>query len=102
MMLLPVLLMPATLIAIAALCYRVLVPRVRRHELPAARASIRLLVVLIVVPPVLALMLYAASFALSRDSVALARSIPLGTYAAYSVGLVCFIVANRSFRRTRP
>jgi hypothetical protein len=102
MTLLPVLLMPATLVAIAALCYRVLMPRVRRRELPAARASIRLLVVLIVVPPLLALMLFAGSFALPGDSVALARAIPIGTYAAYSVGLVCFIVANRSFQRMAP
>jgi hypothetical protein len=77
---------------------RYLAPRVRAGALAPGTAAIRLLIALIVTPPTAALIVFAiARAAALPDAVA---TLPLATYAAYSVGLVCFIVTNRRMRRS--
>jgi hypothetical protein len=85
------LLIGLVVVAVAAVCNAMLVPRVRSGETTRGRASVVTLVALLIAPalatpviltvfeaPVMPLMVY--------------------FYAGYAVGLVCFIVLNRRYR----
>jgi hypothetical protein len=85
------LLIGLAVVAVAAICNAVLVPRVRAGETSRGRASVTTLLALLVTPP-LATMLVLTVFE--------APMMPLMIYfyGGYAVGLVCFIVLNRRYR----
>jgi hypothetical protein len=85
------LLIGLAVVAVAAVCNAVLVPRVQSGDTTRGRASIVTLVALLVTPT-LATAVILAVFE--------APVMPLTVYfyAGYAVGLVCFIVLNRRYR----
>jgi hypothetical protein len=93
---------PAAPAIVAVIVHQLLLPRVVAGRLPATRASVILLASLIAAPPAAALMLYCVGLAVGGETwTAAARALPVATYAAYSIGFVCFIVASRRFQRAR-
>ncbi|HEX7035492.1 MAG TPA: hypothetical protein VF210_06945 [Pseudomonadales bacterium] len=80
-------------LAAAWICHALFVPRLRAGRASSGIASLITLAVLLVTPTVAAAV--AAAVAVDRGVV----GAPLFFYLGYAVGLVCFIVLNRKYRR---
>ena len=90
-----------SVVAVAAVCHAIFAPRLRAGGASYGRASAVTLLALLITPAVAAI---AAVAVLAPPSPAAAGT-PVGYgitmyfYAGYAVGLVCFLVLNRRFRR---
>ena len=80
-------------LAAAWICHALLVPRLESGRVSRGSASLITLAVLLLTPTVAAAV--AAAVAAGRGVV----GAPLFFYLGYAVGLVCFIVLNRRYRR---
>ena len=87
----PFILISLAVVAVAAICNAVLVPRLRAGEMSHGRAAAFTLAALLITPPVATMLILALLEA---------PVVPLTIYfySGYAVGLACFIVLNRRYR----